>query len=305
MTPFPHWKPNLGSRGWSLHPVRFSPIQSAGNFTLNPGFINPESGFTKKFTLIQFSKPVFYSTGEIAVNTVSKAIASTGISAILLTTPFAANAFTYTNGERASCNSTLAHACKRDHMDQSSGATTLSTSTISSNSTYDSVSWVGEAQRCDEAQDSADGDDGYCTFDFSRTHARDVSWKVGVEVSTSLNVTDNAGMEAKVTAEYAKTDSDSDTYGTSKTIPVGYTILPYTYIPRARYVNTYKGYWKETGTSNCLNSSSRLCNRTYEWQKYLTVMTTSAFVATEDFQIMAYRKYANGTSSGIQLDTRN
>ena len=202
------------------------------------------------------------------------------------------------DGETKTCRVKIGGGnCPGDHIDP---VGTTYVEYVWPGTKYRSIQWIGMSRSCTSASDP--DHDGYCKTTFTVSSSIATAWKVGIKASFAAKIADTATLTAEANAEFGVTKTDTDTLSETRSIPVGYTETVYSYIYRQKYSRYYKGFWRKTGEYNCGFLSLYRCYE-YTWDRWadaLVVTYQRADGGTE--QIFDFKRYTNGSSSGLVLE---
>jgi hypothetical protein len=197
-----------------------------------------------------------------------------------LLTPIAGEA-----AETYSCRSTIRNPCPDSYGQV--GKLTQSEAQVP-NTSYKSVQWIGTILECP----SNEGETCYWTI--SKTQQIATQWKVGIKGAATFNLVGKS-LTAEISGEWNKTVTDSEVITTTPSAKPGYSVILYTYVPRAQYTRNYFGVWmkgpkRKCGLANCY---------TYTFDPNALAARYNYTRATSSQQTFTFKTYKNGTSPGV------
>lgn len=212
----------------------------------------------------------------------------------------APSAAAHETGDIKFCMVTLTRGCPASHTD----GDTTKIKAIVPNTRYQSIQWIGKAVECTTGTDDDDGSkDGFCKTKFSYSTGVTTTWKLGFKISISGQIPDVTTVTGELNGEYGESKTDTDTVDQWRKIPVGSTDRIYSYVYRNEYAFAFEGYWEKGSSYRCGIFNAFICYG-YRWSS-LTAAYASAQVAESGEQTFTFKRYKNGSSSGLVADKDN
>lgn len=185
--------------------------------------------------------------------------------------------------------------CPDNDMTDGSKTTYLD---IEGSSKSKSILWLGTAQVCSYQPNG-------CRYKFTTENSSTAGWTIGGEINGSMGSEDVGQLGAAFTGSYSKSDTETVTSDTSRTVKNNQTIRPYAYVWRQTNTRVFMGYWDYQGRVKCTRADIAKSCRKYIWNKGVAGSYTYHPLAQEG-AFMEYEKFDNGKQpSWMKVDTAN